>query len=58
MNQELINQLYETNVETNYQLKAVRGNHKRIYQFKDYNVLQKTYTYLLENGRTLTISMY
>lgn len=45
------------NKEVTYHLKAARRNHKRFYDFKDYETLKKTYTHLNENGWTLQISI-
>ena len=47
-----------TNEESTYQLKAKKGNYNRIYQFKDYEILRKTYTYLQDNGWNLEIKMF
>jgi len=47
-----------TNEQSIYQLKATKGRYNRVYQFKDYEILRKTYTYLQDNGWNLEIKMF
>lgn len=56
--QQNIDDIYEVTNNGVWVLTAKKGNYNRYYKFEKYEILQKTYKYLSDNGWELTIKIY